>query len=46
MLDRRRIDLLTGVHRLSELAELADQPEHVPVMIRNVAAWASVAPRT
>ncbi len=39
-LDRRRIALLTGVHRLSELAALAHDPEHVPAMIRHVAEWA------
>lgn len=40
MLDRRRIALLTGVHRLSELAELADDPKHRPMMIRQVTSWA------
>jgi hypothetical protein len=39
-LDRQRIELLTGIHRLSELAELADDPVHVPTMIRHVAEWA------
>lgn len=39
-LDRERIHLLAGVHRLSELAELADQPEHVPAMLGYVAEWA------
>lgn len=39
VLDRRRIAILTGVHRLSELAELADEPEHIPAMIRHVEAW-------
>ncbi len=39
-LDRRRIEVLTGVHRLSELAALADDPVHLPDMIRHVAAWA------
>lgn len=38
-LDRRRIAVLTGFHRLSELAELADDPEHAPTMVRHVAAW-------
>lgn len=41
VLDRRRIDLLSGVLRLSELAELADTPEHVPAMIGHVADWAA-----
>lgn len=39
-LDRERIALLTGVHRLSELAQLADDPAHVSGMVRNVAEWA------
>lgn len=38
-LDRLRIAILTGVHRLSELAELSDQPEHVPEMVRHAADW-------
>jgi aminoglycoside phosphotransferase (APT) family kinase protein len=44
-LERRRIMLLTGIHRLSELAELADQPEHVASMIRHFAEWARMAGR-
>ena len=40
-LDRRRVDLLTGVHRLSELAELADDVDHVGFALRAVAAWAA-----
>ncbi|MER9950829.1 aminoglycoside phosphotransferase family protein [Mesorhizobium sp. M0047] len=39
VLDRQRISILTGVHRLSELAELVDDPDHVPAMIRSVAEW-------
>lgn len=39
-LDRGRIDLLTGVHRLSELAELADDPGHAAAMVQAVADWA------
>lgn len=39
-LDRRRIALLTGILRLSELAQHADHPDHGPAMIRNVAEWA------
>ncbi|MBB4289143.1 aminoglycoside phosphotransferase (APT) family kinase protein [Rhizobium leguminosarum] len=42
-LDRRRIAILTGFHRLSELAELADDPAHVELMVRNVATWAAAA---
>lgn len=38
-LDRRRIDVLTGFHRLSELAELAHEPEQVPAMVSSVADW-------
>ncbi|ARO29368.1 aminoglycoside phosphotransferase protein [Rhizobium sp. NXC14] len=44
-LDRRRIAILTGFHRLSELAELADDPANVEQMIRNAATWAAVAVR-
>jgi len=44
-LDRGRIALLTGVHRLSELAQLADDPDHRPEMIRHVAAWAKTQQR-
>jgi hypothetical protein len=40
-LDRQRIDLLSGVLRLSELAEYADDGEHAPAMVKNVAAWAA-----
>lgn len=39
-LDRRRIALSTSIHRLSELAELADEPEHHAAMIRSIAEWA------
>lgn len=44
-LDRRRIEILTGVHRLSELAELAADPEHRPAMIKHVADWAAQVTR-
>lgn len=40
-LDRRRIMLLSGILRLSELAEYADDPEHRPSMAQNVADWAA-----
>jgi hypothetical protein len=43
VLDRRRIELLTGAHRLSELAELADDPTHAPEMVRHFAEWAEKA---
>lgn len=39
-LDRRRIAILTGFHRLSELAELADDPAYIGSKIDSVAAWA------
>ncbi|MEF2070068.1 phosphotransferase family protein [Consotaella aegiceratis] len=40
-LDRRRIWVLTGVHRLWELAEMADDPDHGPTMQAGVEAWAA-----
>lgn len=45
-LDRRRIAILTGFHRLSELAELADDPAYIGSKIDSVAAWAAAADRT
>ncbi|MBX5157249.1 aminoglycoside phosphotransferase family protein [Rhizobium sp. NZLR8] len=39
-LDRRRIAILTGFHRLSELAEFADDPAYLEQMIRSAATWA------
>ena len=42
-LDRRRIAVLTGFHRLSELAELADNPAYVESKIHSVATWAAAA---
>jgi len=44
-LDRRRIDILTGAHRLSELAELADDPTHAPDQAQHAAQWLSRTPR-
>jgi aminoglycoside phosphotransferase (APT) family kinase protein len=38
-LDRRRIEILTGAHRLWELSELADNPDHRVMALKNVAAW-------
>jgi Ser/Thr protein kinase RdoA (MazF antagonist) len=38
-LDRERIAILTGYHRLWELAEVADVPVHVPTMMRAATAW-------
>jgi Phosphotransferase enzyme family len=43
-LDRQRIDLLSGALRLSELAELADDPEDVVTMVQTVADWAARYP--
>lgn len=40
-LDRKRIELLSGVLRLSELAEYADDPQQAPAMLRIVADWAA-----
>lgn len=40
-LDRSRIDTLTGAHRLSELAELVDDPTHAPDMVRYATEWLS-----
>ncbi|MNL65060.1 hypothetical protein D3C87_1893420 [compost metagenome] len=42
-IDRRRVDILTAAHRLSELAELADNPDHVRIMIDSVENWARTA---
>jgi Phosphotransferase enzyme family len=38
--DRRRVEVLTGVYRLVELANSAGQPENLPMMLKNVEAWA------
>lgn len=40
-LDRRRIALLTAYHRLSELAELAHEPEQLPAALHFLADWAA-----
>lgn len=40
-LDRRRIALLTGIHRLSELASLAEDAEHAAMAAGYVAGWAA-----
>jgi aminoglycoside phosphotransferase (APT) family kinase protein len=37
-LDRNRIEILTGMHRLWELSELGDTPEHRALALENVAA--------
>lgn len=43
-LDRRRIELLSGVLRLSQLAEHADDPEHAGETAGWVADWAARLP--
>ena len=40
-IDKQRIALLTGLHRLSELAELAEDPRHVNMARDNIAFWAT-----
>ena len=45
LLDRRRIEILCGVLRLVELAELADDAAQVPKMVRFLADWADPATR-
>ncbi|WP_221931020.1 aminoglycoside phosphotransferase family protein [Telmatospirillum sp. J64-1] len=44
MLDRRRLEVLTTVHRLTELAEAADDPDMVKTMLGFVAAWMAPKP--
>jgi Ser/Thr protein kinase RdoA (MazF antagonist) len=39
-LDRRRIEILAGVHRLHELAEMGDHPEWGQAVLREVELWA------
>ena len=43
-IDPRRVDLLFQVLRLSELAELADDPEKAPMALETVRALAAAAP--
>lgn len=38
-IDRRRVDILTGAHRLWELAEVADDPTHTEIMLQGVIHW-------
>lgn len=42
-IDKERVALLTGLHRLSELAELAEDSRHVSMVRSNVAFWAANA---
>jgi Phosphotransferase enzyme family len=39
-LDRQRIQLLSGVLRLSELAQLGDDPDHAAALVQTIADWA------
>lgn len=41
LIDRRRVDILIGIHRLSELAELAADPRHLEMARDSVAFWAA-----
>ncbi len=41
--DRWRVETMTGVYRLVELANAAEQPENLPMMTHNVEAWAQRA---
>lgn len=43
-LDAERISLLIGMHRLSDLAELADDPHYVEMLRTHLAAWARNRP--
>ncbi len=43
-LDRRRIAILTGAHRFSELAELAHDTTHAPAMVQAAVEWLSHGP--
>jgi hypothetical protein len=43
-LDRDRIELLSGVLRLSELAQGIDDPDQAAAMVHTVAAWAARQP--
>jgi hypothetical protein len=38
--DRWRVETLTGVYRLVELANAAGQPENLPMTTHNVEGWA------
>jgi hypothetical protein len=41
ILDRARIDLLTGFHRLGEIADRTDDPDHVENALINFTDWAA-----
>ena len=38
-IDRARVNLLTGVYRLVELAGAADSPENMQDVVGNVTGW-------
>lgn len=40
-LGRKRIEVLTGAHRLWELAEVVDDPPQIPFMMEHFAYWAA-----
>jgi hypothetical protein len=42
-LDRKRIELLSAVLRLSQLAEYADDAEHAPAMLKTIVDWAAAS---
>lgn len=47
-IDRERVEVLTGTHRLWELAMEAELPDHVPTLVEAIGTWAdwlSTAPR-
>ena len=41
IIDRERVDLLTGTHRLWELAAEAHLPDNVPALLGMIEAWAN-----
>ena len=40
-IERKRVEVLTGAHRLWELAEAVDDPPRIPFMIEHFAYWAA-----
>jgi hypothetical protein len=43
--DRQRVDLMTGMHRLGEVAAAARDPVHLTKMLDNYRRWAEAARR-
>lgn len=41
-LERKRIEVLTGAHRLWEMAEAVNDPSQMPLMIDHFACWAAM----